>query len=50
MEARFKVAISATAEVRDAEGNLVSSEPVEAEMTVTAAELAELGLTAPEGE
>lgn len=41
----FEVAISATGEVRDADGNLVSSEPIEATMHVTAEQLAELGLT-----
>jgi hypothetical protein len=35
----FEVRISAMGEVRDAEGNLISSEPVEATLTVTADEL-----------
>lgn len=41
----FDVTITATGEVRDAEGNLVSTEPVEATMRVTAEELAATGLT-----
>lgn len=44
----YQLTIQATGEVRDAAGNLVSSSPVEAEITVTADQLAELGLT-PEG-
>jgi hypothetical protein len=35
MTQMYEVKISAMGEVRDAEGNLVSSEPVEATMTVT---------------
>lgn len=31
----FEVVIKATGEVRDADGNLISSEPIEARMTVT---------------
>ena len=42
-EQLFKVVVSATGEVRDADGNLVSSEPVEATMTVTEAEAIALG-------
>lgn len=41
----FEIVISATGEVRDKDGNLISSEPVEARMTVTAEELGQLGLT-----
>ena len=41
----FEVVISAAGEVRDAAGNLISSEPIEARMTLTAEQLAELGLT-----
>lgn len=37
---KFAIKISATGEVRDAEGNLISSEPVEATLEVTAEELA----------
>jgi hypothetical protein len=36
---KFEVRINATGEVRDAEGNLISSEPVEATLTLTADEL-----------
>lgn len=45
MKQLFEITITATGEVRDAEGNLVSSSPVEATMRVTAEELAALGLT-----
>jgi hypothetical protein len=38
----FEVVISAVGEVRDAEGNLISAEPVTATMHVTAEELAAL--------
>lgn len=48
MNQLFEVVVQATGEVRDADGNLISSEPVEARMTLTAEQLAELGLT--EGE
>lgn len=41
----YKVAITATGEVRDAEGNLISSEPIESTITVTEAQLLEMGLT-----
>lgn len=41
----FDVTISATGEVHDADGNLVSTEPVEATMRVTAEELEAMGLT-----
>lgn len=41
-EQKFAIKISATGEVRDAEGNLVSSEPVEASLEVTADELARI--------
>lgn len=44
----FDITITAVGEVRDADGNLVSTEPVEAHMQVTAEELAALGIT-PEG-
>lgn len=44
----YELAITATGEVRDAEGNLVSAEPVESKITVTEAQLKELGLTPPE--
>jgi len=38
----FEVTISATAEVRDADGNLISSTPVESTTTMTADEVAAL--------
>lgn len=44
----YQLAITAAGEVRDAKGNLVSSEPVEAKITVTETQLSELGLTPPE--
>lgn len=40
----YELAISAVGEVRDAGGDLVSSEPVETTITVTEAQLRELGL------
>lgn len=43
----YEVAVSAIGEVRDADGNLVSTQPVEATLTVTAGELHQLGLTPP---
>ena len=46
----YELAITASGEVRDADGNLISSEPVEARMTVTAEQLAELGLTPGDAE
>lgn len=45
----YRLAITATGEVRDAEGNLISAEPIEAEVTITAAEAKALGYH-PEGE
>lgn len=48
MTQMFDLTITAVGEVRDAEGHLVGTEPVEAHMQVTADELAALGLT-PEG-
>jgi hypothetical protein len=44
----YELAITANGEVRDADGNLVSCEPLTSTITVTEAQLAELGLTAPE--
>jgi hypothetical protein len=41
------VTIRATGEVRDAEGNLLSSAPYEETVPVTAAQLEELGIEAP---
>lgn len=39
---KYLVTITATGEVRDKDGNLISSEPVEAQMEVTEQELREL--------
>jgi hypothetical protein len=41
-EQMFEVLITATAEVRDADGNLISSSPIEAAMTMNAEQVAEL--------
>lgn len=41
----FDLTVTAVGEVRDIDGNLVSTEPVEATIRVTEAELAELGIT-----
>jgi hypothetical protein len=41
-EAMFEVTITATGEVRDADGNLVSSEPVEATLHLTAEQVRQL--------
>lgn len=38
----YKLVLTAQGEVRDVDGNLVSSEPIEAEMTVTAEQVREL--------
>jgi hypothetical protein len=38
-EQMYAVRITATGEVRDADGNLISSEPVEATLTLTADEV-----------
>lgn len=46
MSMHYTVKIQALGEVRDADGNLISTEPVEAEMVVTEAELK--ALTEPE--
>lgn len=48
-EQRFQLKITAAGEVRDADGNLVSSEPIEAVMTITESEAKALGYTT-EGE
>lgn len=42
MENRFSITITAEGEVRDAEGNLISSSPVEATIEVTEEELREM--------
>jgi len=44
MTQMYEVVIRATGEVRDADGNLISSEPVEATLTVTESEARHLGL------
>lgn len=41
----FEVTIRAMGEVRDADGNLISSEPIEATLTVNEAEAKALGYT-----
>lgn len=46
----FEVVITATAEVRDADGNLISSSPIEATTTMTAAEVSALGFEPTKGE
>lgn len=43
----FEVKIAATGEVRDADGTLISSEPIEATHHLTAAQLDELGIPHP---
>lgn len=43
----FRVEITADGEVRDSEGNLISSEPVTATMDLTAEQLTELGIAVP---
>lgn len=43
----FRVVVTADGEVRDADGNLISSEPVEATMDLTADQLRELGIPVP---
>lgn len=42
-EQMYKVTVSAMGEVRDADGNLISSEPIEAVMTVNESEAKALG-------
>jgi hypothetical protein len=39
---RYEVVIKATGEVRDKDGNLISSEPIEAKLQVTEAQAREL--------
>lgn len=43
----FEIKVEATGEVRDAEGNLVSSEPYVGTKMVTAEQLREMGLPVP---
>jgi hypothetical protein len=40
----YELAITATGEVRDAEGNLISTEPVESTIQVTAEQMHAMGL------
>lgn len=42
MQQMYRLTIQATGEVRDQDGNLISSEPVEAEIDVTEQQLREL--------
>ena len=44
MSQMYEVVLTAVGEVRDADGNLVSAEPIEAKFQVTAEELADLNL------
>lgn len=44
---KFEVKVMATGEVRDVDGNLISSEPVETTMVLTAEELDKLGIPHP---
>ena len=48
MSQMYELAVTATGEVRDAEGNLISSEPVAATVQVTEEQLREMGLAPPE--
>lgn len=47
---KFAIVVTANGEVRDKDGNLISSEPVEARLTLTEDELRLRGLIPPEGE
>lgn len=46
-ELLFRVEIAANLEVRDADGNLVSSEPIQTELNLTEAQLEEMGIPHP---
>lgn len=48
MSQRFELAFTATGEVRDGDGNLISSEPLSAVFEVTEEELRALNLQAEE--
>jgi len=48
MSQMYELAISASGEVRDADGNLLETQPIESKITVTEEQLRELGLH-PEG-
>ena len=47
---RFAITITAVAEVRDGDGNLISAEPIEAVTEMTEAELVERGIPIPQEE
>jgi hypothetical protein len=44
-ELKFRMKITAIGEVRDKDGNLLSAEPVEAEIDVSESDLRDMGLT-----
>jgi hypothetical protein len=46
----YELTVQATGEVRDADGNLLSSEPVESKITVTQEQARDLGLLTDQGE
>jgi hypothetical protein len=48
MDMKYRVEVQAEGEVRDAEGNLLSTEPVTAVMELTAEELRQMNLPVPE--
>ena len=41
----YEITVQATGEVRDADGNLLSEQPIESRITVTEEQLRDLGLT-----
>lgn len=45
---QFAVVVTASGEVRDVDGNLVSNEPIEATLTLTEEQLTERGWPVPE--
>lgn len=47
-EQLYALKVTATAEVRDKDGNLISAAPIESVQTVTADQARELGLTIPD--
>lgn len=47
MSQMYAITVTATGEVRDAEGNLLSSEPIESTIEVTEEQAVELGLIDP---
>jgi len=48
MDMKFQVVVTAVGEVRDKDGNLISSEPINEVRTLTEAELIDAGLPVPE--